>query len=124
MVNDNPGYDYATLGSVLKDGVSAEQCQLAMEELRKLSGVKGVTMAYANLTEHQSGDNIYLPGSERENMNIADLYYVGDGYFDVMGIPVISGRTFTEQTDTLGPRRGQADYLHLVSWPIHHRWCL
>jgi hypothetical protein len=70
MVNDNPGYDYATLGSVLKDGVSSEQCQLAMEELRKLSCVKGVTMAYANLTEHQSGDNIYLPGSERENMNI------------------------------------------------------
>ena len=101
MVNDNPGYDYATLGSVLKDGVSSEQCQLAMEELRKLSCVKGVTMAYANLTEHQSGDNIYLPGSERENMNIADLYYVGDGYFDVMGIPIVSGRTFTEQADTL-----------------------
>ena len=101
MVNDNPGYDYATLGSVLKDGVSSEQCQLAMEELRKLSGVKGVTMAYANLTEHQSGDNIYLPGSERENMNIADLYYVGDGYFDVMGIPIVSGRNFTEGADTL-----------------------
>ena len=101
MVNDNPGYDYATLGAVLTDGVSNEQCQLAMEELRKLSGVKGVTMAYANLTEHQSGDNVYLPGSERENMNIADLYYVGDGYFDVMGIPIVSGRTFTEQTDTL-----------------------
>ncbi|MBQ8706027.1 MAG: ABC transporter permease [Paludibacteraceae bacterium] len=101
MVNDNPGYDYSTLGAVLTDGVSSEQCQLAMEELRKLSGVKGVTMAYANLTEHQSGDNVYLPGSERENMNIADLYYVGDGYFDVMGIPIVSGRTFTEQTDTL-----------------------
>ena len=101
MVNDNPGYDYATLGSVLKDGVSSEQCQLAMEELRKLSGVKGVTMAYANLTELQSGDNIYLPGSERENLHITDLYYVGDGYFDVMGIPVVSGRTFTEQADTL-----------------------
>ena len=101
MVNDNPGYDYSTLGSVLKDGVSSEQCLLAMEELRKLSCVKGVTMAYANLTEHQSGDNIYLPGSERENMNIADLFYVGDGYFDVMGIPIVSGRTFSEQTDTL-----------------------
>lgn len=101
MVNDDPGYDYATLGAVLKDGVSSEQCLLAMEELRKLSGVKGVTMAYANLTEHQSGDNIYLPGSEQENMNIADLYYVGDGYFDVMGIPIVSGRTFTEQADTL-----------------------
>ena len=101
MVNDNPGYDYATLGAVLIDGVSSEQCQLAMEELRKQSGVKGVTMAYANLTEHQSGDNIYLPDSEKENMNIANLYYVGDGFFDVMGISIVSGRTFTEQVDTL-----------------------
>ena len=101
MVNDNPGYDYSTLGSLLVDGVSVEQRQLAMDELRKLSSVKGVTMSYANLTQHQSGDNILLPGDDREYMNIADLYYVGDGYFDVMEIPLVSGRTFTEQTDTL-----------------------
>ena len=101
MVNDDPGYDYSTLGSLLVDGVSIEQRQLAMDELRKLSSVKGVTMSYANLTQHQSGDNILLPGDDREYMNIADLYYVGDGYFDVMEIPLVSGRTFTEQTDTL-----------------------
>lgn len=101
MVNDDPGYDYSTLGSLLVDGVSIEQRQLAMDELRKLSSVKGVTMSYANLTQHQSGDNILLPGDDREYMNIADLYYVGDGYFDVMEIPVVSGRTFAEQTDTL-----------------------
>ena len=101
MISDDLGYDYSTLGSVLGSGTSAEQLQLAVEELRKLSCVKGVTMSYANLTEHQSGDNILLPGDDREYMNIADLYFVGDGYFDVMGIPVVSGRTFTEQTDTL-----------------------
>ena len=101
MVNDDPGYDYSTLGSLLVDGVSIEQRQLAMDELRKLSSVKGVTMSYANLTQHQSGDNILLPGDDREYMNIADLYYVGEGYFDVMEIPLVSGRTFTEQTDTL-----------------------
>ena len=101
MVNDDPGYDYSTLGSLLVDGVSIDQRQLAMDELRKLSSVKGVTMSYANLTQHQSGDNILLPDDDREYMNIADLYYVGDGYFDVMEIPLVSGRTFTEQTDTL-----------------------
>ena len=101
MVHDDLGYDYSTLGSMLVDGVSIEQRQLAMDELRKLSSVKGVTMSYANLTQHQSGDNILLPGDDREYMNIADLYYVGDGYFDVMEIPLVSGRTFMEQTDTL-----------------------
>ena len=101
MIHDDLGYDYSTLGSILVDGVSVEQRQLALEELRKLSSVKGVTMAYANLTQYQSGDNILLPGDDREYMNIADLYYVGDGYFDVMGIPIVSGRGFTEGADTL-----------------------
>ena len=101
MVNDDLGYDYSTLGSVLLDGVSVEQRQLVVEELRKLASVKGVTMSYANLTENQDGDNIYLPNDDHEYMNIADLYHVGNGYFDVMGIPIVSGRTFTEQTDSL-----------------------
>ena len=101
MINDDIGYDYSTLGSVLLDGVSIEQRQLALEELRKLASVKEVTMSYANLTEFQSGDNIYLPDDDHEYMNIADLYHVGNSYFDVMGIPIVSGRTFTEQTDTM-----------------------
>ncbi len=120
MVNDDLGYDYSTLGSVLINGVSVEQRQLVVDELRKLSSVKGVTMAYANLTEYQSGDNILLPGDDHEYMNIADLYYTGDGYFDVMGIPVVSGRTFTEQTDTLREvmvsRRFEERMKELAGW--------
>lgn len=101
MINDDIGYDYSTLGSVLVNGLSVEQRQLILEELPKLASVKGVTMSYANLTEQQGGDNIYLPDDDHEYMNIADLFRVGNGYFDVMGIPIVSGRTFTEQTDTL-----------------------
>ena len=101
MVNDNPGYDYTNLGMVDIDGVSKEQRQLAYDELSKLSSVESITMSYVNLTQYQSGDNIYLPGDDREYMNISDWYYVGDHFFDVMRIPVIAGRTFTEQTDTL-----------------------
>ena len=101
MVNDDPGYDYQTLGILDTNDLSGKQRQLIMDELRKLSTVESVTISFANLTKYQSGDNIYLPGDDHEYMNIADLYFVGDGYFNVMGIPVISGRTFTEQTDTL-----------------------
>ena len=101
MVNDNPGYDYSTLGMIKTDELTGKQRQLIVDELKKLSSVRGVTIAFANLTNYQSGDNIYLPGDDHEYMNIADLYWVGNAYFDVMGIPVVSGRTFTEQTDTL-----------------------
>lgn len=120
MINDDIGYDYSTLGSVLVNGLSVEQRQLVLEELPKLASVKGVTMSYANLTEQQSGDNIYLPDDDHEYMNIADLYYVGNGYFDVMGIPIVSGRTFTEQTDTLREvmvsRKFEERMKELVGW--------
>ena len=101
MVNDNPGYDYTNLGMVDIDGVSKEQRQLAYDELSKLSSIESITMSCVDLTRYQSGDNIFLPGDDREYMNVSDWFYVGDHFFDVMRIPVIAGRTFTEQTDTL-----------------------
>ena len=101
MVNDNPGYDYSTLADLDTRELSLPQTRLVVSELKKMSGVKGVTTSYAYLPERQSGDNILLPGDVKEYMNVADLFDVGDGYFNVMGIPVIAGRTFTEQTDTM-----------------------
>ena len=101
MVNDNPGYDYQTLGVIDCGDLSVKERRLAVDELRKLSVVKGVTAANQMLTDRQSGDNIFLPDDERQYMNVADLYWMGDAYFDVMGIRLLSGRTFTEQTDTL-----------------------
>lgn len=118
MVTNDPGYDYATLGMIQADEI--EQRELVVEELRKLSKVKGVTTATVMLTSGQSGDNIYLPDDEREYMNVADLFDVGDGYFDVMGLHVVSGRTFTEGTDTLREcmvsRRFEEKMRELAGW--------
>jgi putative ABC transport system permease protein len=68
----------------------------------------------------QSGDNIFLPGDDKEYMNVADLFDVGDDYFEVMGIPVIAGRTFTQQTDTMREamvsRRFEQKMQQLAGW--------
>lgn len=42
------------------------------------------------------GNNISLPGSEEQLFNVADQYWVGNGYLELMEIPVIEGRSFTE----------------------------
>jgi putative ABC transport system permease protein len=46
------------------------------------------------------GNNIYLPDDDRELFNIADLYSVGNGYLNIMEIPVIEGRSFIENTSS------------------------
>ncbi|MEG1649904.1 MAG: FtsX-like permease family protein, partial [Rikenellaceae bacterium] len=55
------------------------------------------TSCCANLPIHlQSGNNISVPGSERENFNVADMYFASNGYMKLFEIPIIDGSNFTE----------------------------
>lgn len=99
IVNDSPGFDYRQLVSVDLSGLRDKR-EKTIEELKKLPGVKGVTTAYSLLIYGASGDNISLPGTPRQLMNIADLYDVGDDYYKVMGIKILQGKGFTEHMDS------------------------
>lgn len=101
MINDNPGYHYENLATVNMVGIKPEQCTKTIEELKKLASVESVTSADYLPNNHLSGNNISLPGDDREYMNIADLYSVSDGYLKTMGIKIVQGKSFTEQTDSM-----------------------
>lgn len=62
----------------------------------RMPEVEMVSTAYALPLSGMSGNNISLPGSEEQLFNVADQYWVGNGYLELMEIPVIEGRSFTE----------------------------
>lgn len=94
MVNANPGYAYENLAYCSTAGVKESVLDASIEELRKLPEVDLVSACYDLPINHMSGNNIYLPGDERELFNIADLYGVKDDFFSLMEIPVIDGEVF------------------------------
>lgn len=101
MVNDNPGYTYGQLAVLSIDGATPDQYSQCITELKRIPQVDKISTASCLLTEGQSGNNICLPGDDKEYMNVADLYNVSDGYLKLMDIPIVQGRNFTEQTDSL-----------------------
>lgn len=96
MVNDNPGYKLDDLAYFNLERVDEELSQKTLDEVSSASEVAQVTTCDHLLFSPGAGNNIYLPNDDRELFNIADLYAVGNRFLDIMGIPVIEGRSFTE----------------------------
>ncbi len=95
MTNDDPGYSYDNLAYIPLNMVAdTAQRRMILEELKRLPEVEMVSFAYNLPKDGSSGDNVLLPGEDRELFNCADQYYVGDGFFDLMEIPIVEGRAF------------------------------
>ncbi len=88
------GYSYERLAYCPTEGVDPSARKTVMNELRKMPEVESVSACSELLFGHMSGNNIYLPGDDRELFNIADLYWVDESYFSLMEIPVIDGEVF------------------------------
>lgn len=100
MVNDNPGYSYDKLAYCSLAGVDSTARQKVIDEVMRLPEVAKTSTFSQLLLGGVSGNNISLPGDDRELFNIADLYWVANGYLDLMEIPVVDGRSFTEDVST------------------------
>ena len=94
MVNVDPGYAYEKLAYCSTQGVEESVRNTAIEELRKIPEVDKVSACYDLPISGMSGNNVSLPGDDRELFNIADMYWVKDDFFSLMEIPVIEGEVF------------------------------
>lgn len=93
-VNDNPGYEVDNLIYVKAYTISPEQRSAIVSELNKLPEVEHASLCSDLPIQIHSGNNVFIPGSNKELFNFADLYYVSDEFFPTMDINVIEGEAF------------------------------
>ncbi len=94
MTNDDPGYTYGNVLHAGTSGVPRSTVQTAVDRLRQLPQVAAVATASFLPFESMGGNNVIIPGEERELFNIADMYWADEHYIPLMEIPIVEGRTF------------------------------
>ncbi|MEF9985827.1 MAG: FtsX-like permease family protein [Bacteroidales bacterium] len=99
MINSNPGYAYKNVLIVNLGTAYHGKKETIKNELSSLSAVEMISSCYNPPIYRPSGNNVYLPGDDKEYFNIADMYFASDGYFKLMEIPIIEGRNFTEEAN-------------------------
>lgn len=91
VLNTDPGYEYRNL--VYETFPSYDQTKMTAiaGALRSLPEVEAAELTYTMPFEKASGNNVYLPGDDRELFNIADEYGASEGFFDMMGFRLVEG---------------------------------
>lgn len=91
-------------------GYSSEQApafqQRLVETLRGLPGVESVALTTRlPLASDVQMEAIHIPGVHKpgDDATPVDAAWVGPGYFDVLAVPILEGRTFTESDRTGAP---------------------
>lgn len=99
VLNTDPGYEYRNL--VYETFLSYDQTKMnaIAGALRSLPEVEAAELTYTMPFEKASGNNVYLPGDDRELFNIADEYGASEGFFDMMGFRLVEGSVPKEPND-------------------------
>lgn len=86
------GYDYKNVYMIYVGGFTPEKIREYYNRLSAIEGVRDVIMTTELPMSYASGNNISLPGTDRELFNIADKYYNSKGTLAFYDIPVLEGR--------------------------------
>ena len=96
MLDSDPGYSFDRLAFCPVSGQDSATRVRIVEEIGKLPEVEWVSSCSCLPLHGMAGNNIMLPGSDWECFNVADQYAVGGGFLELMEIPLVDGRFFTE----------------------------
>lgn len=93
------GLEYQQLGYINLGGVPQVQRPVLKEELGRLGCVEGVSTNDRDLTDWGSGNNVWTTDWEKE-VNVADMYFANPDLFDVAGVKITEGTTFSAEADS------------------------
>lgn len=96
MLDSDPGYSFDRLALCPVSGQDSAARVRIVEEIGKLPEVERVSSCSCLPLFGMAGNHIMLPGSDWECFNVADQYAVGGGFLELMEIPLVDGRFFTE----------------------------
>lgn len=91
VLNADPGYEYRNLVYETFPSYDQTKMNAIAGALRSLPEVEAAELTYTLPFEKASGNNVYLPGDDRELFNIADEYGASEGFFDMMGFRLVEG---------------------------------
>ena len=91
VLNTDPGYEYKNLVYETFPSYDQTKMNAIAGALRSLPEVEAAELTYTLPFEKASGNNVYLPGDDRELFNIADEYGASEGFFDMMGFRLVEG---------------------------------
>ena len=99
-------------------GMPGNKLSTILNELRAIPQIETVGLGSCVPIEGASGNNVSLPGEEKELFNVADFYWIDENYLSILNIPVIEGSNFSQessiQNDFLISRKG-ADMIMISS---------
>ncbi len=76
-------------------GMNGSKISTLLNKLRAMPELERIGLGYNVPTNGASGNNISLPGQEKELFNIADFYWIDENYLSILNIPVIDGKGFS-----------------------------
>lgn len=90
-VNEDVGYDCENLFYQTFSAFDQTKMTAIVDNVRRLPCVSGAELTYTLPFSEASGNNIYLPGDDRELFNVADEYLASQGFFTLMGFHLLEG---------------------------------
>jgi putative ABC transport system permease protein len=96
----NSDHGYRTSGVYFgsTSGMPGNKLSTVINELRSVPQIETVGLGYCVPTEGASGNNVSLPGEEKELFNVADFYWIDENYFSILNIPVTEGTNFSQES--------------------------